>query len=160
VIDRLAADVVEGEPLAAVRELARVADESQAALRPQRKYEQKVRVLQVDVELVVYRHAVGFHVRDIKKARLRAAGESEAELVPHCRRRTVAARDILGLALFRSAVRAFERRAHDALVLLDLVDDADRDSEPRQPERQRQARRARADDQNGCGLSWTKGGSA
>ncbi len=94
-------------------------DQSHASFPLHGKDDQKVGLVEIEVQLKVGRRAARLHVGNVEEPRIRAPGKADCEGFSYDRMRSVAAREIGRFAGFLGAVRSFEYRAHTLGLLIE-----------------------------------------
>ncbi|VVO38608.1 hypothetical protein PS718_05587 [Pseudomonas fluorescens] len=105
VFDGAAADIRKLQSFGALRTfVAHRADQSRAAFAGQWKHCEKVRFVQIQMQLTIHRRAAGLDIRHIENLLISATGETGVEVFAHHRPRPVCTCQIAGLADFLLAI--------------------------------------------------------
>src|SRR6266550_334788 len=108
VLDDSLTDIRKPEFFSAIRRIfTNAANQSNMPVSFEWKEREKIRVIELEIDLAVYRRSMGFDVGDIEQLGVSPAGESNIQRFTNRRMRTVAACDVNGLTDFLGAVRFF-----------------------------------------------------
>ena len=89
------------------RIFANAADQSSVSFPLERKQREKIRVIELEIDLAVYGRSVSFDVRDVEQCRVSPTGESNVQRFADCRMSAIASCDVDGVADFFGSIRFF-----------------------------------------------------